>query len=77
MELASQGQLEDAVAAFRALAADKPDYVPLYFHAGKTLERLGLLDEARETYRGGVRAASAAGNRHAQDELEAALGLIQ
>jgi len=76
MELAGLGRLEESVETFRALAADVPGYVPLYFHAGKTLERLGREDEAREMYRRGITAAASAGNRHAQDELEAALGLL-
>ena len=33
---------------FRALMTNNPDYAPAYFHGGQTLERMGLLDEARE-----------------------------
>lgn len=77
MELASLGRLEEAADAFRRLAEDCAGYVPTYYQAGKVLERLGRADEARAFYRRGIQAAGAAGNRHAREELEAALGLLE
>jgi tetratricopeptide (TPR) repeat protein len=76
MELASQGRLADSAAAFAALAKDLPDYVPTYFQAGKVLEKLDRLDEARDFYGRGIAAATKAGNGHARDELEAALSIL-
>ena len=63
-------------ASFRALAGDLPDYTPTYFQAGKVMEQLARTDEARDFYRRGIEAASRAGNTHARDKLEAALGLL-
>lgn len=76
MELAGLGRLEEASLAFAELARDFPDYVPAYFHAGRTLERLGRAAEARAAYEKGVEVATLAGNRHARDELEEALALL-
>jgi tetratricopeptide (TPR) repeat protein len=76
MELARLGRLEEAAEAFCALAADLPDYVPTYFQAGKTFERLGRADNARDMYERGIAAAARAGNAHARDELEAALRMV-
>jgi Flp pilus assembly protein TadD len=54
MELAKAGQLEAAVAEFRALIALKPDHAYAYFHTGQTLEKLGRIEEARRMYQAGA-----------------------
>jgi Flp pilus assembly protein TadD len=74
MEYRSAGDLEGAVREFRALIAAQPDYAATYLHAGQTLERLGRLEEARAVYRQGIEVTTRSGNRHAREELEAALG---
>lgn len=77
MELARLERLPESADAFRALARDDPAYVPTYFQAGKVLERLGGLEEAKDFYRRGVEAATRAGNAHARDELSAALSMLE
>lgn len=76
MEYRNAGELEAAMGEFRSLMAANPDYVAAYFHGGQTLERLGLLDEAREVYRKGVEAAARTGNQHARSEIEGALAML-
>jgi tetratricopeptide (TPR) repeat protein len=76
MELVQLERLDEAAAAFDALARDFPAYVATYFHAGKVLEKLGRLDDARAFYTRGIDQASRAGQGHAREELEAALGLL-
>jgi tetratricopeptide (TPR) repeat protein len=76
MEYRNAGDLEGAMTEFRSLMAANPDYVAAYFHGGQTLERLGLLEEAREVYQKGVEAAQRTGNQHARGEMEAALAML-
>ena len=76
MEYRNAGDLEAAVAEFRALIAADPDYSPAYFHGGQTLERLGRLDEARAMYRQGLEATERKGDAHARSEMQVALELL-
>jgi Tfp pilus assembly protein PilF len=73
MEYRNAGDPEAAVAEFRQLLVSDPDYVAAYFHGGQTLERLGRIEEARELYENGIRAATRTGNHHALAEMQAAL----
>ena len=73
MEYVKAGDFELAVAEFGELTAFKPDHAYAYFHAGQTLEKLGRREEARQTYRQGIEAASRKSDTHARDELQAAL----
>jgi tetratricopeptide (TPR) repeat protein len=76
MEYRNTGDLASAAREFESLMADDPDYAAAYFHAGQTLERLGKLDEARETYLRGIEVTSRLGNSHARDELQGTLNLL-
>lgn len=73
MELAGAGDLEGALAEYDALLARDPAYCYAYFHAGRTLEKLGRAEQARQMYLRGIEAAERAGDRHAHDELRSAL----
>lgn len=73
MELAGQGQLEEAVRHFETLLEADADFVPAYYQGGQALERLGWTDRARALYRRGIEACFRTGNAHAREELEAAL----
>lgn len=73
MELAGAGNLEGALAEFDALLARDPAYSYAYFHAGRTLEKLGRREQARQMYLRGIEAAERAGDKHAHDELRSAL----
>jgi hypothetical protein len=76
MELANTGREEEAFQAFRALVTDAPGYVATYLMAGKLCEKMGRFDDARDFYRRGIDAAGRAGNQHAREELEGALGML-
>ncbi len=76
MEYRNAGDLEAAMGEFRTLRRASPDYSAAYFHGGQTLERLGLLEEARQWYEEGVRVTARKGDLHARSELQTALDLL-
>jgi len=76
MEYAASGELENAVAEFRALLEFNPDYAAAYFHGGQALEKLGRLDDARQSYEKGIEVTSRTGDQHTRSELQAALDLL-
>lgn len=73
MEWAKAGQWERAAAEFRILLERNPDYAAAYYQAGQVLERLGRIEEARQVYRKGIEVHTRQGNRHAREEIQAAL----
>ena len=77
MEYRNTGLLEAAVAEFRALMAANPDYAPAYFHGGQTLERMGLIGEARQVYLQGIEVTTRGGDQHARSEMQGALDLLE
>ena len=76
MEYRNSGDLQSAMAEFRSLMSINPDYSPAYFHGGQTLERMGLLNEAREVYTKGVEVTIRTGNEHARSEMQGALDML-
>ena len=76
MEYRNSGDLAAAMGEFRALMANNPDYAPAYFHGGQTLERMGLLEEAREVYLRGVEVTTRTGDEHARSEMQGALDML-
>ena len=76
MEYRNTGDLQAALAEFRSLRETNPDYSAAYFHGGQTLERMGLVDEAREWYREGIEVTTRKGEAHARSELQTALDLL-
>ena len=76
MEYRNAGDLASAIEEFRALREANPDYVATYFHGGQTLERLGLLEEARQWYEQGIEVTTRKGDLHARGELQTALDLL-
>lgn len=76
MEYANSGDLESAFREFQEVLAANPDYSAAYYHGGRTLERLGRLDEARKMYEDGIAATTRNGDSHTRSELQAALDLI-
>lgn len=76
MDCVSNGRLEDAMAEFRTLIAQDPEYCAAYFHGGQTLEKLGQNGEAADLYREGIVRATRAGDDHTRSELQAALDMI-
>lgn len=76
MEHANNGQLEDAMAEFKALLAIDETYAAAYYHGGQVLEKLGRIEEAREIYERGIDACNRKGDMHTRSEIEAALSLL-
>jgi tetratricopeptide (TPR) repeat protein len=76
MELVNTGQLENAVAEFRALLEHNPNYAAAYFHGGQVLEKLGAVEQARALYEKGVEVTGRTGDQHTRSELQAALDML-
>jgi tetratricopeptide (TPR) repeat protein len=76
MELVKSGELEGAVAEFRALLEHNPNYAAAYFHGGQVLEKLGDVDQARGFYERGIEVTAKTGDGHARSELQAALDML-
>jgi tetratricopeptide (TPR) repeat protein len=75
-EYANAGELEQAVHEFNELLAANPDYAAGYYHGGRTLEKLGRLEEARAIYEKGIEATTRTGDAHTRSELQAALDIL-
>ncbi len=76
MAYANDGNYELAVEEHRKLIETNPKYVAAYYHGGQALEKLGRLDEARETYRRGIEVSTQIGDDHTRSELEAVLEIL-
>ena len=73
MEYVKAGDLTRAAEEFAAVRKTDPGYSAAYFHGGQTLEKLGRLEDARETYRQGIEATK---DSHARSELQSALDIL-
>ena len=60
----------------RVIALD-PGYCYAYHQKGLAFESTGDAESARAAYRAGIDAARKKGDAHAQDEIEAALSMIE
>jgi len=76
MALAGAGQLGEAVAEFEQTLALDANYSVTYFQMGQALEKLGRLEEARQTYQRGIEVTTRLGQAHAREQLESALALL-
>ena len=76
MELVKSGELQSAVAEFRALLEHNPNYAAAYFHGGQVLEKLGEVQQARALYEKGIEVTARTGDGHTRSELQAALDLL-
>jgi predicted Zn-dependent protease len=73
MELTRVGRVDDALAAFAALVARLPDYLPTYLMYGNALAAAGRGGEAAAIYRRGIDLARSKGDGKTLGELEGAL----
>ncbi len=69
MEYSKLGEIETAMAEFKALLAAHPDYTAGYFMAAQTLTKADRVDEAKQMLRDGIAAAARTGNEHAKSEM--------
>jgi len=76
MEYVNLGRFDEAMDEFHSLLGSNPDYAAGYFHAGRTLERIGKIDEARTMYEKGIEVTSRTGDAHTRSELQAALDML-
>jgi Flp pilus assembly protein TadD len=77
MEHVSQGDDAGAVGCFEKLFAVAPDFPPAYHMAGRALQRLGRIDEARAVLQKGIPAALARNDSHAVGEMEALMESLE
>ena len=76
MEYVNTGELEQALGEFHQLLNANPNYAAGYFHAGRALEKLGRVEEARKIYEKGIEVTTRIGDGHTRSELQAALDLL-
>jgi tetratricopeptide (TPR) repeat protein len=76
MEYANSGNLKQAVTEYRTLLENNPDYAAAYFHSGQALEKLGLVEEARQMYEKGIETTTRTGDGHTRSELQGALDML-
>ena len=73
MDYAQQGDNAKSIETVRGLIADNPSYIAAYYQAGRVLQKIGEVQQARDVFNQGIAAAHRAGDLHAQGELQAAL----
>ena len=73
LELEKEGNDREAVAQLQEVIARDPGYVAAYYHLGRLLTGIGMIDEARSVYRQGLAAATAANDQRARSEMQEAL----
>ena len=73
MEHAQREEYEQALEQFRKLCEVNPNYSYAYFHGGRTLTKMGRIEEARQWYERGIEITTRSGDLHAKGEIEAAL----
>jgi tetratricopeptide (TPR) repeat protein len=69
IEQASAGDDAGAVRCFQELIAITPDYPPAYHQAGRALQRLNHIAEAKAILGRGIPIALKLGNQHAAGEM--------
>jgi tetratricopeptide (TPR) repeat protein len=77
LECAKMGDNDSAVGHFRTLIENHPDYVVGYFQFGQLLGKLGHIEQARSVLSDGIAKAEKTGDKHARDEMEAALVFLR
>jgi tetratricopeptide (TPR) repeat protein len=76
MEYVNLGRFDEAMDEFHTLIGTNPDYAAGYYHAGRTLERMGKIEEARAIYEKGIEVTTRTGDAHTRSELQAALDIL-
>jgi thioredoxin-like negative regulator of GroEL len=76
MELAKEGQTEEALAQFDRVLQIDPSYLTAYFQKGSTLINAGRVPDARAVLSAGIATAYATGDLHAASEMQALLDTL-
>jgi tetratricopeptide (TPR) repeat protein len=77
MEFASTGDDTSAVRCFQELIQVVPNYPPAYHQAGRALQRLNRLAEARTILQQGIPVAQQKGDQHAAGEMSELLDSLE
>jgi thioredoxin-like negative regulator of GroEL len=77
LELEKEGNEQGAVPQLQEVIARDPSYVAAYYQLGRLLAKSGTLDEARDVYRRGLVAATAANDQRARSEIQEALEMLE
>ncbi|MCI0738376.1 MAG: tetratricopeptide repeat protein [Gemmataceae bacterium] len=77
MELAGEGDDAGAVRCFGRILALSPNYPPAYHQAGRTLARLGKIEEARAILQQGIPIALKQNDSHAAGEMQGLLETLE
>ena len=73
LEYSKSGDVAGALAEFKIILQDNPDYVPAYQMAGQMLMDAGRSREARKMFEDGIATARRGGNQHAASEMQGML----
>ncbi len=76
MEFSKAGETDDAMAEFKRLITENPNYLAAYQQGAQTLLNAERYDEARELLNQGIATAERNGNSHAKSEMEGMLDSI-
>ena len=76
LELEKEGNDQGAVPQLQDVIARDPSYVAAYYQLGRLLAKTGILEEARDVYRRGLVAATAANDQRARSEIQEALEML-
>lgn len=77
MEYSKLGDHPLAVGQFKRLIEQDSEYVAAYYQLGKTLEAMGLREEAADAYRAGVVVGRRLNDAHTVSELQTALDELE
>jgi Tfp pilus assembly protein PilF len=77
MEYMGVGDFENAIAQFEEVTKIEPANSAAYFQSANACERQGDIVRAKEFLRIGIQVATEKGDRHAKDEMTAALEKLE
>lgn len=69
----NKGDYKDALRQYTALQQADPEYVGVYYHMGKAMEELELVQQATLVYKAGIAVAERLQDLHTKSELQSAL----
>jgi tetratricopeptide (TPR) repeat protein len=77
MEYMGISEFENAIEQFEHVIRIAPNEAPAYFQAGLASAKLNQKDRAREYLNNGIAVAERIHDRHAKDEMQAALSELE
>jgi tetratricopeptide (TPR) repeat protein len=77
MEYMGIGEFDNAIEQFQEVTRIEPANAAAYFQTANACERLNDINRAEEFLRKGIQVATEKGDRHAKDEMTAALEKLE